>query len=112
GEGADAESGEQYGELARMLMSGDRAAVASAMQAAADQASLSDIRFFTQRGLFSSRILEMMGMERLESDIEAQQAAGNQPQRLMNARDGLREAVRDMVNDAITLYTREGTEAL
>lgn len=112
GEGEDAESGEQYGELARMLMSGDRGAVASAMQAAADQAKLSEIRFFTQRGLFSSRILEAMGMERLESDIEAQQAAGNQPQRLMNARDGLREAVRDMVNDAITLYTREGTEAL
>lgn len=112
GEGADAESGEQFGELAKLLMSGDRGAVASAMQAAADQAKLSEIRFFTQRGLFSSRILEAMGMERLESDIEAQQAAGNQPQRLMNARDGLREAVRDMVNDAITLYTREGTEAL
>ncbi len=73
---------------------------------------VANIRFFTQRGLFSSRILEMMGMARLEDDIAAQQAAGNQPQRLMNARDGLREAVRDMVNDAITLYTREGTEAL
>jgi uncharacterized protein with von Willebrand factor type A (vWA) domain len=112
GDGADAESGEEYGELAKLLMSGDRGAVASAMQAAADQAKLSEIRFFTQRGLFSSRILEAMGMERLESDIEAQQAAGNQPQRLMYARDGLREAVREMVNDAITLYTREGTEAL
>jgi len=74
--------------------------------------NLSDIRFFTQRGLYSSRILEMMGMTRLEEDIEAQQAAGNNPQRLINARDGLREAVRDMVNDAITLYTREGTESL
>jgi uncharacterized protein with von Willebrand factor type A (vWA) domain len=103
---------EQFGELARMLMSGDRGAVQAAMTAAADAANLSDIRFFTQRGLFSSRILEAMGMARLEDDIAAQQAAGNQPRRLMNARDGLREAVRDMVNDAITLYTREGTEAL
>ncbi len=103
---------EQYGDLARMLMSADRGAVQAAMTAAADAANLSDIRFFTQRGLFSSRILEMMGIARLEDDIAAQQAAGNQPQRLMNARDGLREAVREMVNDAITLYTREGTEAL
>ena len=111
-EGEGASASEQYGELARMLMSGDRGAVQAAMTAAADAANLSDIRFFTQRGLFSSRILEAMGMARLEDDIAAQQAAGNNPQRLMNARDGLREAVRDMVNDAITLYTREGTEAL
>jgi uncharacterized protein with von Willebrand factor type A (vWA) domain len=110
---SESEAGsEQYGDLARMLMSADRGAVQAAMTAAADAANLSEIRFFTQRGLFSSRILEMMGMARLEDDIAAQQAAGNQPQRLMNARDGLREAVRDMVNDAITLYTREGTEAL
>jgi uncharacterized protein with von Willebrand factor type A (vWA) domain len=102
----------QFGDLAQMLMSGDRGAVQAAMTAAADAANLSSIRFFTQRGLFSSRILEMMGMARLEDDIAAQQAAGSQPQRLMNARDGLREAVREMVNDAITLYTREGTEAL
>ena len=111
-EGEGDSDNEQYGDLARMLMSGDRGAVQAAMTSAADAANLSNIRFFTQRGLFSSRILEAMGMARLEDDIAAQQAAGNQPQRLMNARDGLREAVRDMVNDAITLYTREGTEAL
>jgi uncharacterized protein len=112
GEGEGQQESGQFGDLAQMLMSGDRGAVQAAMTAAADAATLSDIRFFTQRGLFSSRILEMMGMARLEDDIAAQQAAGNQPQRLMNARDGLREAVREMVNDAITLYTREGTEAL
>ena len=111
-EGEGEADASQFGDLARMLMSGDRAGVQAAMTAAADAANLSQIRFFTQRGLFSSRILEMMGMARLEDDIAAQQAAGNQPQRLINARDGLREAVRDMVNDAITLYTREGTEAL
>jgi uncharacterized protein with von Willebrand factor type A (vWA) domain len=110
GEG-EADAG-QYGNLARMLMSGDRAGVQAAMTAAADAANLSQIRFFTQRGLFSSRILELMGMAQLEDDIAARQAAGDQPQRLINARDGLREAVRDMVNDAITLYTREGNEAL
>jgi uncharacterized protein with von Willebrand factor type A (vWA) domain len=112
GEGEREADNQQFGDLARMLMSGDRGAVQAAMTSAADAANLSEIRFFTQRGLFSSRILETMGMARLEDDIAAQQAAGNQPQRLMNARDGLREAVREMVNDAITLYTREGTEAL
>jgi uncharacterized protein len=111
-EGEGEADASQFGDLAQMLMSGDRTGVAAAMTAAADAANLSQIRFFTQRGLFSSRILELMGMAQLEDEIAAQQAAGNQPQRLINARDGLREAVRDMVNDAITLYTREGTEAL
>jgi uncharacterized protein len=111
-EGESEADASQFGNLAQMLMSGDRAGVQAAMTAAADAANLSQIRFFTQRGLFSSRILELMGMAQLEDEIAAQQAAGNQPQRLINARDGLREAVRDMVNDAITLYTREGTEAL
>jgi uncharacterized protein len=111
-EGESEADASQFGNLAQMLMSGDRAGVQAAMTAAADAAKLSQIRFFTQRGLFSSRILELMGMAQLEDEIAAQQAAGNQPQRLINARDGLREAVRDMVNDAITLYTREGTEAL
>lgn len=116
---ADAETGaeqprdgERFGDLARMLMNGDRSGIAAAMAAAADAANLSQIRFFTQRGLFSSRMLNLMGMERLEDDIAAEQAAGNQPQRLINARNDLREAARDMVNDAIALYTREGTEAL
>jgi uncharacterized protein with von Willebrand factor type A (vWA) domain len=111
-EGQGEADNSEFGELARMLMAGNRGAVQAAMTAAADAANLSEIRFFTQRGLYSSRILETMGMSRLEDDIAAQQAAGNQPQRLINARDGLREAVREMVNDAITLYTREGTEAL
>lgn len=109
---ASGEEEGQAGNLAQMLMEGNRSAVAAAMQSAADQSNLSNIRFFTQRGLYSSRILELMGMEQLEEDIAARQAAGQNPQRLMNARDGLREAVRDMVNDAISLYTREGNEAL
>jgi uncharacterized protein len=76
GDESETESGE-FGDLTQMLMAGDRSAVSAAMTAAADRVNLSDIRFFTQRGLYSSRILEMMGMARLEEDIEAQQAAGN-----------------------------------
>src|ERR1700757_2646678 len=73
--GGGAES-QNLGPLAQMLLSQDRNAVAAAIANASAAASLSDIRFFTQRGIFSSRILEQMGIGRLNDDIEAL-TAGN-----------------------------------
>jgi uncharacterized protein with von Willebrand factor type A (vWA) domain len=52
----------ELGELAQMLMSRDRNAIAAAMANAANAASLSDIRYFTQRGIFSTRILDLLGI--------------------------------------------------
>ncbi len=53
-----AESMSSLGPLAQMLMSQDRNAIAAAVANAANAAGLSDIRFFTQRGIYSSRILD------------------------------------------------------
>jgi uncharacterized protein with von Willebrand factor type A (vWA) domain len=107
------QSNEDLGDLAQMLLQNDRGGIAAAMTSAADAAGLSDIRLFTQRGIYSMRILNMMGMERLEEDIAARGAMpGSSGRALANARDALRENVRDMVNQAILLYTREGTENL
>jgi uncharacterized protein with von Willebrand factor type A (vWA) domain len=114
GEGQDqSQQNQELGELAQMLLSNDRSALSQAMNAAADSSNLSDIQFFTQRGIYSNRILQAMGAGRLQRDI-ATLTAGSDPaaQRLMNARDALRENVRDLVNRAILLYTREGTENL
>src|SRR5882672_2485573 len=60
GDGAPAP---ELGDLAQMLMARDRNAIAAAMANASSAASLSDIRYFTQRGIFSSRILEQLGIE-------------------------------------------------
>jgi uncharacterized protein len=106
-------SEESLGELAQMLLSNDRAALSAAMTRAADAAGLSEIQFFTQRGIYSNRILQAMGAARLQRDIATLTAASDRrAQRLMNAREALREAVRDLVNRAILLYTRENTENL
>jgi uncharacterized protein with von Willebrand factor type A (vWA) domain len=107
------EANPELGELAQMLLANDRAGLSTAMAQAADNAGLSDIRIFTQRGIYSRRILEQMGLERLERDIAAEVAAsGPNGQRLLNARDALREGVRDMVTQAVLLYTREDAENL
>ena len=67
------------------------------MANAANAASLSDIRYFTQRGIFSSRILEALGIERLRDDLDALTATNPaEAERLAAALDGLRETVRDI----------------
>ena len=53
-----------------MLLSQDRSEIAAALANAASAASLSDIRYFTQRGIFSGRILDAMGIQRLRDDLD------------------------------------------
>jgi len=103
----------ELGDLAQMLMSRDRNAIAAAMAAASNAASLSDIRYFTQRGIFSSRILEQLGIERLRDDLDALTATNpGDAERLAVALEALRENVREVVNQALVLYGREETENL
>jgi uncharacterized protein len=110
--GGGAES-QNLGPLAQMLLSQDRNAIAAAIANASAAASLSDIRFFTQRGIFSSRILEQMGIGRLNDDLEALTA--DNPalgERLAALTDGLRETIRDAVSQALLLYGREEAQNL
>jgi uncharacterized protein len=104
---------EGLGPLAQMLLAQDRNAIAAAMANAASAASLSDIRYFTQRGIFSGRILDQMGIQRLRDDLDALTVSNpTTAERLATALEGLREAVRETVSQALLLYGREETENL
>jgi uncharacterized protein with von Willebrand factor type A (vWA) domain len=113
---ADAGGGDQsenLGPLAQMLLSQDRNALAAAIANASGAASLSDIRYFTQRGIFSGRILDAMGIQRLRDDLDALTATNPAlAERLQAALDALRETVRDTVSQALSLYGREEAENL
>jgi hypothetical protein len=103
----------ELGELAQMLMTRDRNAIAAALANAANAASLPDIRYFTQRGIFATRILEALGIARLRDDLDALNATNpSEAERLNAATDALRENVRDTVNQALLLYGREEAENL
>ena len=104
---------EELGELAQMLLAQDRNQISAAIANAANAASLSDIRYFTQRGIFSGRILERMGIQRLRDDLDELQSTNPVlAERLTNALDGLRGTVRDTVAQALMLYGREEAENL
>ena len=104
---------EGIGPLAQMLLSQDRSEIAAALANATSAASLSDIRYFTQRGIFSNRILDAMGIQRLRDDLDELTASNpGLAERLTSLLDALRETVRDTVNQALLLYGREETENL
>jgi hypothetical protein len=104
---------EGLGPLAQMLLSQDRTEIATALANAASAASLSDIRYFTQRGIFSNRILDAMGIQRLRDDLDELTVSNPAlAERLTSMLDALRETVRDTVSQALLLYGREETENL
>lgn len=103
----------ELGALAQMLMSQDRNEIATAIAQAANAAQLSEIRYFTQRGLFSTRMLDLMGIARLRDDIDALTTANpSEAERLAAAAQGLRDSVREAVSQALLLYGREESETL
>jgi hypothetical protein len=111
--GAGERSAENLGPLAQMLLSQERSAISAAIANASSAASLSDIRYFTQRGIFSGRILDQMGIQRLRDDLD--ELAATNPtlaERLTAALEQLRDNVRDVVSQALLLYGREEAENL
>jgi hypothetical protein len=112
-EAAGGQSTAAIGPLAEMLLSQDRSEMAAAIARASTAAALSDIRYFTQRGIFSGRILDQMGIARLRDDLG--QLSVTHPalaERLTAALEALRETVRDAVSQALLLYGREEAENL
>jgi len=55
--------------LAQMLLRGDAAAVAQAMEAAAERAGVAEIRLSTQRSRMTRRLLDEMGLAEIEQII-------------------------------------------
>lgn len=76
GDAGDAGDGRAPADLADMLMAGDQAGLAAAMEAAAAAVGVGDIRSFMQRGVLGRRMLDAMGLRELERRIAALDAAG------------------------------------
>ena len=112
GDGMGGQGGQSLGSL---LAEDDRAALATAMEQAAREAGIENIRFFTQRNLYARRILDRMGLRALERDMEAMRQAGT-PEGLGRAQflegkiEALRDAVRDFVERNLLLFARGDTE--
>jgi uncharacterized protein with von Willebrand factor type A (vWA) domain len=99
--------------LGRMLLEGDRAGLAAAMEEAAEAVGLSSISVFTQVNMYARRIMERMGLKALEDEIAALRrdpAGAERAARLDLARDYLRGEVRELVQRNLLLFARGETE--
>ncbi|CCD91135.1 conserved hypothetical protein [Bradyrhizobium sp. ORS 375] len=113
GQPAGGEANAELGPLAQMLLAQNTADISAAIANASSAVGLSEIRYFTQRGLYSSRMLETMGIQRLRDDLDAlTETTPALAERLQAGLDGLRDTVRDAVAQALALYGREETENL
>ena len=115
GEGDDEEqlgSGEMsevQSELGKLLMANDSIALAMGMSDAAKEVELSKIAVFTQKGLYTRRIMEAMGLRELQGEIGLLGKSELTPDRrlgqeLKRRREYLREQVRDYVEQQFMLH--------
>ncbi len=112
GFGGEGSGGSGGTSLSQMLLEDNRAAMAAAMEAAARESGVQNIRFFTQKNLYARRILDRMGLRQVERDMEALRKAGDAAtaDRLENRVEALRDQARDLVERNLLLFARGETE--
>ena len=104
-------------ELGKLLLSGDRMKVMIKMAEAGRQVNVNEIVVFTQKGLYTRKIMEAMGLKVLQDEVGELQEEGGRPQmhlagQLKSARDYLREQVRDYVEKQFFLHADESGKQL
>lgn len=104
GEMTDARS-----ELGRLLMGDSKVELSVAMAAAGEAVGVREIQVFTQKGLYTRKILDQMGLAELTGEIGELRQSPRIPDRrlgqeLRRRRDWLREQVRDYVERQFLLH--------
>jgi len=103
------EMSEASSTLGQLLMTNSKVELSVAMSQAGEAVNLRDIQVFTQKGLYTRKIMEEMGLADLNREIRelrdrpavAERRLG---QELTHRRDWLREQVRDYVEKQFLLH--------
>jgi len=95
--------------LGQLLMGNSKVELSMAMAAAGEAANLRDIEVFTQKGLYTRKIMEEMGLGGLNREISDLRKSTPIPERrlgqeLKRRRDWLREQIRDYVEKQFLLH--------
>ncbi len=96
-------------DLGRLLMQDGRVELTVRMADAAKAVNLEQIQVFTQKGLYTRRIMDEMGLPDLQREINELRFGGTLPERrlsqeLQKRRERLREQVRDYVERQFLLH--------
>jgi uncharacterized protein len=122
GEGGDPSSaqpgegdGDAVEQLREMMEGGSPSALAQAMERAAEQVGVENIRFSTQRGIMARRMLDEMGMRELEARMielrgTGDSADGEESEALSEIRNELIEKARNYVEQQYKIFGEAATE--
>ena len=103
--------------LGKLLLSDNKTELIIALAEAGRKAEVNKIIVFTQKGLYTRKIMDAMGLKELQDEISELQSSGSRPHqnlsaRLKKARDRLREQVRDYVEKQFFLHADESGKQL
>jgi hypothetical protein len=103
--------------LGQLLMSGNRTELMISMSEAGRAVEVNQIVVFTQKGLYTRKIMDAMGLKPLQEEITQLQSDGGRPERnlakkLKQGRDRLRDEVRDYVEKQFFLHADESGKKL
>jgi uncharacterized protein with von Willebrand factor type A (vWA) domain len=101
--------GDASSPLGRLLMGNSKVELSVATSQAGEVINIRDIQVFTQKGLYTRRIMEEMGLADLNREIRELRDSAPVPERrlgqeLTHRRDWLREQVRDYVEKQFLLH--------
>lgn len=113
----DSEPAKEDSPLTWMLLSGDNTGLSLSMREAALEADISSISFFTQKSLYIQRILQGMGQEDLNRDIQRLSKERDRPSQqkvraLKQARTLLFEIVRNFVEQQFSMFAGSTIEKI
>ena len=104
-------------ELAKMLLDKDKAALAQSMKKAARESGMTDIWFFTQKGIYTQKIMDKMGARELNKEIAAF-GKGDCPTekalagKLRGAQKYLFEEVRNFVEQQLSMFGKTASQTI
>lgn len=104
-------------DLAQIIVEKDHTALQVALQKAAKAVEVQQIWFFTQKGIFTRKMLDQMGLRELDEEI-ARIGEGTCPssiatvRTLTNGRAQMFEQARNFVEQQFALYARKSAEKL
>ena len=113
----DSEPAKEDSPLTWMLLSGDNTGLSLSMREAALKADISSISFFTQKSLYIQRILQGMGQEDLNRDIQRLSKENDRPSQqkvraLKQEKTLLFEIVRNFVEQQFSMFAGSTIEKI
>jgi len=101
--------------LAQQLMQGDQAAMSIAIAGAGNTVGLNQMQIFTQKPIFTFRMMQQLGMDALNQELRELSQQGNNEalvQLLKTRRKVLREQVQDFVEQQYALFAQAEGQTL